>query len=454
METDTLTENVMRRVRAYRDDGDPSPAHEPDALAEATALLQASGEHGEQSMKGLHAVAALHWVRYLSLPYDRRADDLTTAQRLFRTVADHDPSVVPTALLKEFGIQDDGSVAKIESVLSALREAVLTENPDTLQPLITLSLEVLRETPAIRARHRDLWAMVAMAYRVQFRQTWSLDLLDPMVDAARHAAAFPNLPNHAAALDILAIVLKDRYDRTSVADDADYLIDTIRQRLDLLAPDDDGDNLTRRLFVIAEVFTRWLDRADQPVTVGDDDLELLRKAAQMSRVGDQDRPLRLAAAGRALRIRFEDVATGTLIDESVDALRQSVIEAPFEHPRRPRHLAELAVSLRMRYASLGNRADLDEAINALRACVQTIRPDALLMQTGANPPTLPEMQYRLADALNARANGVADLDEATAALGAALTVTAPGPATGLGRPSRDDMERLWAALHERRLRGR
>jgi hypothetical protein len=76
-----LLRRIRHRVNLFLADGDPSglmPAGE--CVAEAAALVDATGG---RDPRALHAVAMLHWCRYLALPDDAGDDDLEVAAGIF-----------------------------------------------------------------------------------------------------------------------------------------------------------------------------------------------------------------------------------------------------------------------------------------------------------------------------------------------------------------------------------
>ena len=430
-----LTENVMRRIRAFQQNN-PAPALEGEALSDAAALLRDSGEQGERSMNGLYAVAWLHWCRYQALPDDRRAPDLETARRLFRPIVVHDPLKVPAALHAEFGIDGtDDTAQRVSSHLEVLRKAVIAEDAQAVDGLIGASIDMMRQLPPTRAGVAALWSMVALGYHVRFRQTSSRDRLELMLDAARRAASTPNLPGHAAALDVLAQALKLRSTVAGDLGNADEHIATLRRRIARFPADDASGGRTKRLQELAAAHSARFNRADQTAPVTDQDVVLLRDLVhQTPSTAPLPRALYLSVLGVVLRGRYERSEAPANIHESIDALRAAVNTSAPDEPRKAAYLAALAVSLRLRHTDLGAPVDLDEAINASRAAAQ---PDPsqgrIRAYVGLSAPPMPTLQYRLADALNTRAATMTDLDEAIFVLGAALRATPPGPTRETGQ---------------------
>jgi tetratricopeptide (TPR) repeat protein len=454
MTTEALTGQVLSRIRAYQA-GNPGPVLAPEALDEAAALLEAVGEQGERGMNGLQTVAAMHWSRYLALPYDRRAEALRTARRLFEPFREYDPGVVPPALRREAGFEDDGATPELGRLMKALRDAVATDNRATLGPLIDDAVALLSDLPSARNGARQLWAILSMAYQQKYIQDkGGPHLLFLEVDAARRGAASgADRPDDPLALEMLASALRFRIARTGDPDDADELAATLRRRLALIPPDDPAGARQRPLFQLAAAFSDRFDRPTAALAVIDDDAVLLREALHRTPPGDDQTSLRLAATGRVLRALYEQTGAEPYLHESVDALRAAATWAAPRDPRRPRYLAEVATSLRLRHTDLGNPADLNEAIDALRAAAQGLSPTEMVYNAGPNPPTAPELWYRIAEALSTRAAHAGDLDEAIAAVTAALKVTPPGPPKD-GKPGHDDMQRLYAYVIRLRQQGR
>jgi len=356
-----------------------------DALTKGRFLLAQAirpvGEDVEIEADLLALVAWLHWARWTALPDGADVDDLETALRLFMLLSWVDPDGLGRRerLPEEFRSAvsaerlDAASllIDQARCLLDGLAHRVHAADLDLMTVVTDAALLLVPDDDPGRA---DLWANLAAARHIAFRQTGNDAYLEGMVAAGRRAVAEcrdrravrPHLVN-------LAIALADRYQ-----------------------VDGQPEALEESLTVLDGVL------ADGAGADADVDLRVRALSAHAA--------ASVAAAG----------ATGdvTRLDLAVERYRSAAAlcldpGAPAKtRSRYPTYLTNLADVLRQRHDHGSDRHDLDEAIALAEDVVN---------RTSEHDTDLPRRQAVLASVLSV--SEPADLDRAVRLFASAYSET-------------------------------
>ncbi|KIM22123.1 hypothetical protein M408DRAFT_36739, partial [Serendipita vermifera MAFF 305830] len=98
----------------------------------------------------------------------------------------------------------------------------------------------------------------------------------------------------------------------------------------------------------------------------DDIISTLRKFAELTPDGHEEKAIRLMTVGNALKARFNRFQRVSDIDETLSCQRKAVELTPDDRPVMPLLLANLGATLQNRFKFLNNLADIDDAIYTLR----------------------------------------------------------------------------------------
>ena len=436
---------LERRIAAFVEHGDPQPVLAPEAVVEARRVWQGDNP----SVEVVHAVAQLHWCRYIAVAAE---DDLEISAKLFGLLLPTHPELVPDEACRILARSADRWAEHAFALLDAVDR---TSDPGALTQVIDLLHWSITCTPTDHPDVPGRLSNLGVALRIRFERDGRPEDLDQAVkaglaavavDAAVHRDRGGHLYNAAGHLNL-------RFRRGGSLVDLDQAIGLFEQAVTATRPGQDAhfmmvSDLGRALAArcaavgpVAEVGTAirlWLDRggvltdleravlllrhlvsitptaANELAELGlalalrsswtgaDSDLDeaigLLRRAEASTPRDDPDCGGRLARLAGALRLRFERTDAIEYLEEAATLLRAAMSVLPADHPDRVVSQADLGVCLYSRFTRTGALPDLHEAITHLR-------------ETAGGPNPVPEHLSALGVALQARYERTGEPDD-------------------------------------------
>ncbi|MEU3956561.1 CHAT domain-containing protein [Streptomyces achromogenes] len=356
---------VWHRLQRIADAGDPSPALEPRALAEAQQLTELLRTKTVEfsDVTAWYALGWLHFHRYTALPDGRGGADLDAAVEAFVRPFLAGVSSLPRTVLPLL------ADAVEPQAFGLLRQALTAMDPDSLSAAVGLWQQLVHATPVgHHQRARRLHAL-GMASRTRFDRTGDLSNLDQAVDCFQEAVRGTPTehPERAARLSNLGATLGVRYERTGDLSDLDQAISTGREAVRATPADTPDRAVSLSILGVAlrDRFERTGDASDldEAVAVG-------REAVRDIPAGHPHQSVCLSSLGATLGIRYERTGDASDLDQAITLGREAVRSTPAGHPDRDMYLSNLSATLRARFDRSGDPSDLDQAIDHLREAVR------------------------------------------------------------------------------------
>ena len=105
-----LVAALNRRVKVFAETNDPASVLDQAALEEASELrrlcTQRVGGREALGLQEAHALAYLHWCRYLASPGGKGRDDYEASRKLFAALVKVQPALVPEQMRRELAAED------------------------------------------------------------------------------------------------------------------------------------------------------------------------------------------------------------------------------------------------------------------------------------------------------------------------------------------------------------
>ncbi|SFT29829.1 CHAT domain-containing protein [Streptomyces sp. ok210] len=406
-----LLATVWDRLRKIADTGDPAPALEREALAEArklTALLQSStGDPGD--VTAWYALGWLRFHRYTALSNRKGREDLDAAVEAFNHCFVTGVGGLPDSLLPRLA---DAAVPHATEMLEQAAHATGTE---VASAAVDLWQRIVHATPAGHPDRPRRLSYLGVALQGRFDRTKNLADLSAAIGHLEAAvqATPPGHPAWAPFRFVLASLLQTRATQTYDLADLNQSIGLYQAGIQATPPD--HHYLVMLGAALVGRFGQTGDLADLAQAISH------YKAAVRAVPPDYpERPAYLANLANALRTRFE--RTGDLADlgQAVTLGQEAIDATPAAHPSQAKLSFFLGSALQVRFDRTGDPADLDRGIGHLEVAVRAIPPGDPDWAGSANG---------LGGALRARFRRMgnpADLDRGIGHFEAALRATSPG----------------------------
>lgn len=278
--------------------------------------------------------------------------------------------------------------ARTHFALAQVGAAVLNAWADRHQDLdVAREAELSARTAvSVAGAHPERRALaldtLADVLRRRYALTQDLDVLDESIVLGEQVVALGvGAPgDRAGHLGNLGTARFDRFLATGARTDLAEAIRLHRQALSLIEETHpDRPMHLNNLGVALAARARFADTDAELDGVIDSGRDAVERSARCS-----DRAPRLSNLGSALHDRYQRFGALADLDEDIDHQRAAVRSSPPGHPDLPGLLSNLAGALSERYDRLGGRRDLDEALAALRdALAIGPRPGTLATVTNA-----------------------------------------------------------------------
>ena len=406
---DQLLAAVTARLERIEAAQDLAPALEPGALDETQRLAEVLRDD-DGDRKARFMLGWLHWYRCQGLPKGQDRDALKEAIQAFTLCFIRGVEGLPEPLLPSLA-EKAGEVA-----FTWLEQAQDTTNLTLITATVLLWRRIVASTRADHPDRAEYLHNLALAMRIRYGRTGSLEDLKEAIKAGREAvdSAFGDHPGQTMFLYNLGAMLWARFERTSNPEDLEEAIIAYRRVVDsALTNDPDRAMYLTALGVTLHCRFRQTGAQadlDEAITAG-------RAAVETSPGDHPDRAKYLSNLSAALRDQFERTGVQVDLDEAITIGRAAVETSPGGHPDRAICLCNLCHALRIRFEQTGVQADLDEAVTIGRAAVEA---------TPGDHPHRAACLSNLGSALEVRfeqVGALVDLDEAIVTARAAVEAT-------------------------------
>ncbi|KAJ4244166.1 hypothetical protein NW762_014547 [Fusarium torreyae] len=263
-------------------------------------------------------------------------------------------------------------------------------------------LQLLLPPPDPLAQGKKLNKLAERSFS-RYTQTGSLLELEKCIDLHRQmikCTPSAYVIDHAGLLGILALRLRERYDRTRMKADLDEACRALKQASQANHPDR-GSLLCQLGVQLAEKFEQTRD-----TSLLDEAIRVSRQAIACIPDTHPELPNFLGNLGNRIGERFSQTGNTMDLEEAIYILRTANQSAPTTYADRPAILMNLALQLGESYSWTGNVADLNEGIIIARESIDCAR-DRAQSSTSRLGTLATLLFYRFS-----RSGGMHDLDEA------------------------------------------
>jgi hypothetical protein len=353
-----LQQRLVNYIRGERADQTLVLSDEAEANAyELWRAGLAASPDGSLPFDVVHAIAWLHFYRYLALPVGQDRSALQVAMVLFAHVYRVDPKRVPDHLL-QMRVSDENDELVIPGNVGYVQDKLRTPASE-LGSWSSISYPA-SDSPMI-SDGPDWWTRQAAVLLARAQTDEDSEAVDRGVSLLRQAVQHTpsDHATYAERLSKLSVALRDQFERTGKPDHLDEAVESGRAAV-AATPTNDHQRaaiLNNLGAVLGMRFQQSGNLADV-----DDAITNCRKAVEAVPASHPDRVPFLANLGNSLGSRIDRTDNPTDLDDYIAAYRSAAEAAPADDPLRARILTRLDKGLRMRFQRTGNPADAEEVL--------------------------------------------------------------------------------------------
>ncbi|MFF1737942.1 CHAT domain-containing protein [Streptomyces sp. NPDC058247] len=208
---------------------------------------------------------------------------------------------------------------------------------------VAIEREAVASTPAGHPLRNQFMGNLVVNLNALFHATGDLAHVIDAIDVARRTAeATAGRGDHPRSLEILAVVLHNRFRVTGelqvLSEAVEHARESVRLGASLVA------GQAQRLSNLGAMLSDWFTRTGEPSML-DEAIDAHRAAADVTADDDPDRALRLANLGGVLAVAYEKFGDRNALRDAIAARRASVAATPEDSPHWPGYTANLAAAL-------------------------------------------------------------------------------------------------------------